>query len=542
MVIQAIGLTSASRGDEPPAVDDLTFDARPGEITVLLGDSGAGKSTVLRLMLELEPGRGITLFGGRPLHRHTHPANAVGVLLGDVPGHPSRTARGHLRMLAAAAGAPAERADQVLEIVGLRETAGRRLSTFSLGMDRRLGVAAALLGDPPALVLDDPAQGLSPHDTAWLYGLLKAYAARGGAVVVTSTDPKAAGRLGDRVVTVDKGRLVADQSAHEFGRRRLRPYVAVQSPQAERLGLLLTGDGTEITHESGSRIRVHGRTTAQVGEAAFRNGILLHRLADEVADTGVPEAPQAARPAAPLAVARAAVPPAGPARPVRYELRRLTGVRGPWLIALASVLVSGLATLALLRTGHHTFSLRLLTGWSHSLPLPPTALGGGLLGALAYGQEFRYPALAPAHAPVPRQLRLLLVKLVVNGSATVLVTLLGAALGLVVMRLEPGAGAPPAPFALASTTAASAALALVCCWAGVLAAGVFRTTALGMAGVLAVPLLVAPVVRRAASAPAIDVARLATQPVRYSFVLSLFALLCAYVATVLRRRNPISFR
>lgn len=544
MVIQAIGLTSASRGEEPPAVDDLSFDARPGEITVLLGDGGAGKSTVLRLMLELEPGRGITLFGGRPLHRHTHPANAVGVLLGEVPGHPSRTARGHLRMLAAAAGAPAERADQVLEIVGLRETAGRRLSTFSLGMDRRLGVAAALLGDPPALLLDDPAQGLSPHDTAWLYGLLKAYAARGGAVVVTCADPKAAGRLGDRVVTLDKGRLVADQSAHEFGCRRLRPYVAVHSPQAERLGLLLTDDGTEITHESGSRIRVHGATTAQVGETAFRNGILLHRLADEVADTGVPEGPlgDRDRPAVPLAAARAAVPPAGPARPVRYELRRLTGVRGPWLVALVSVLASGLATLALLRTGHDAFSLRLLTGWSHSLPLPPAALGGGLLGALAYGQEFRYPALAPAHAPVPRQLRLLLAKLVVNGSAATLIALLGTGLSLVVMRLEFGAGGLPAPFALASTTAASVALVLVCCWAGVLAAGVFRTTALGLAGVLAVPLLVAPVVRRAASAPAIDVVRMATQPVRYSFALSLFALLCAYAATVLRRRNPISFR
>lgn len=541
-MIQAIGLTSASRGSEPPAVDDLTFDARPGEITVLLGDSGAGKSTVLRLMLELEPGRGITLFGGRPLHRHPHPAAAVGVLLGDVPGHPSRTARGHLRMLAAAAGAPAERADHVLEVVGLHATAGRRLATFSLGMDRRLGIAAALLGDPPALLLDDPAQGLSPHDTAWLYGLLKAYAARGGAVVVACTDPKAAGRLGDHVVTLDKGRLVADQSAHEFGRRRLRPYVAVQSPQAERLGLLLADDGTEVTHESGSRIRVHGRTTAQVGEAAFRNGILLHRLADEVADTGVPEAPRADRPAAPLAAARAAVPPAGPARPVRYELRRLTGVRGPWLIALASVLLSGLATAALLRTGDHAFSLRLLTGWSHTMPLPPTALGGGLLGALAYGQEFRYPALAPAHAPVPRQIRLLLAKLVVNGCAAALIALLGTALGLVAMRLEPGPNGPYSPLSLATTAAASTALAIACCWAGVLSAGVFRTTPLGLAGVLAVPLLVAPAVRRAASTSALDMARLATQPVRYSFVLSLLALLCAYAATLLRRRNPISFR
>jgi hypothetical protein len=320
--------------------------------------------------------------------------------------------------------------------------------------------------------------------------------------------------------------------------------VAVQSPQAERLALLLTDDETEITHESGSRIRVHGASTAQVGETAFRHGILLHRLADEIADTGVPERPHGDRdrPTVPLAAARAAVPPAGPARPVRYELRRLTGVRGPWIVTATSVLASGLATLVLLRTGHHAFSVRLLTGWSHSLPLPPAALGGGLLGALAYGQEFRYPALAPANAPVPRQLRLLLAKLVVNGSAALLIALAGAALGLIAIRLELGPSGVPSPSVLASAVAAWSGLALVCSWAGVLAAGVFRTTALGLAGVLAVPLLVAPLVRRAATTPAIDAARLATQPVRYSFVLSLFALLCAYVVTVLRRRNPISFR
>ncbi|MFF3560432.1 ATP-binding cassette domain-containing protein [Streptomyces sp. NPDC002574] len=542
-MIQAIGLTSASRGDEAPAVDDLTFDARPGEITALLGDSGAGKSTALRLMLELEPGRGITLFGGRPLHRHAHPANIVGVLLGDVPGHPSRTARGHLRMLAAAAGAPAERADQVLEIVGLRDAADRRLGEFSLGMDRRLGVAAALLGDPPALLLDDPAQDLSPRDTAWLYGLLKTYAARGGTVVVTVSDPRTAGRLADRIVTLDAGRLVADQSAQEFGRGRLRPYVAVQSPQAERLALLLAGDETEITHESGSRICVYGTTTARIGETAFRHGILLHRLADEVGDTGVPESPHGDRApgAVSLAPVREARPPAGPARPVRYELRRLAGIRGPWLIALAGVLASALSTLVLLRTGHHAVSLRLLTGWAHSLPLPPAALGGGLLGALSYGQEFRYPALAPANAPVPRQLRLLLAKLVVNGGAALAIAGGAAAAGVVEAHFLGGHGLPRL-LVLARIAVTWGVLALVCCWAGVLAAGVFRTTALGLAGVLAVPLLVAPVVRRAATAPAIDAVRLATQPVRYSFVLSLFALLCAYVATVLRRRNPISFR
>ncbi|MDG4865040.1 ATP-binding cassette domain-containing protein, partial [Streptomyces sp. T-3] len=160
-MIQATGLTSNTRKDQPPAVDDVSFEARSGRVTALLGGPDSGTGTILRLMLELQPGRGITYFRGRPLRRIAHPAREVGVLLGDVPGHPARTVRGQLRMLCAAAGVPITRADEVLEAVGLVSLRDQRLGTLSRGMDRRLGLACALLADPHTLVLDSPAQGLS---------------------------------------------------------------------------------------------------------------------------------------------------------------------------------------------------------------------------------------------------------------------------------------------------------------------------------------------------------------------------------------------
>lgn len=234
-MLQAIGLTSNPRRDRPLAVDDLTFEARPGAVTALLGSSGSGKTTALRLMLELEPGRGITYFRGRPLHRIAHPPREVGVLLGDVPGHPSRTLRGQLRMLGAATGVPASRADELTKIVGLTGLERRRIGTLPIGADRRLGLASALLGDPHTLLLDEPAAGLSVPESAWLYELLRAHADKGGTVLYTTEDPKDAARNADRVVTLHGGRLVADQDAAEFARTRLRPRVAVRTPQAARL-------------------------------------------------------------------------------------------------------------------------------------------------------------------------------------------------------------------------------------------------------------------------------------------------------------------
>ncbi|MEU3463045.1 ATP-binding cassette domain-containing protein [Streptomyces sp. NPDC006733] len=564
----------------PPAVDDLSFEVRPGQVTGLLGPPGAGKSTTLRLMLELEAGRGVTLFDGVPLHELRHPAREVGVLLGDVPGHPGRTARGHLLMLTAALGVPAERADEVLDIVGLTGLADQRLSTYSLGMDRRLGLGAALLAQPRTLFLDEPSFGLTPREAAWVHALLRAYAADGGAVLVTGRDAKAIARTSDRVVSLDAGRLVADQSAEEFNRTRLRPHVAVHSPHAQRLAGVLTERGAEIASADGSRLVIYGTTSAHIGEIAYRNGILLHRLTDEVADLGAvatlhradgrgpaPDAPDAAdETAAPPvripAPAWAAVAPPTPAQPLRYELLRLSGIRTPWWIAALSLLASVAGALLLSRTGQAS-ALSMMSGWVPHLPLPPAALGAGLLGALAYGQEFRYPALAPAQVPVPRRLRLLAAKMLVSGAAALLIAAAAAVLDTVVLRVVLGPGAVPLPTDRPTQAAGWAALAVGCAWAGLLAAGLFRTTALGMAAVLAVPLVVAPAVRlvvrsRAGShlidasgallsvvggwpggvgSTAAGVTGRAVQPVGCAFVLSLTVLLCAHLATVLRGRG-----
>ncbi|MFE5740271.1 ABC transporter ATP-binding protein [Streptomyces celluloflavus] len=612
-MIQAIGLTSEPRGELPPAVDDLTFEARPGRITVLLGPAAAGKTTALRLMLQLEYGRGVALFRGRPLHRVPHPARELGVVLGDVPAHPARTARGHLRILGAAAGVPADRADDMLDLVGLSGLADQRLGGFSRGMDRRLGLAAALLGDPHTLVLDEPAEGVSPREAAWLHGLLRGYAAQGGAVLTTSRNVKEAARIADRVVTLEDGRLIADQEAADFRRTRLRPRVAVRSPHADRLAALLidesqradhtsdpaVGRAVEVVRESGTRISVYGSNCAAVGEAAFRHGIPVHRLADETGDTGpvVPlhradgrpqgladdtmsdtlalpaaeataPAPRPVRPAPAPFAGRLAIPrlPApGPARPLRYELRRAVGDRAGLLVAAASVLVSVVLALLLARHGGAPMS-RVLTGWPRQLPFPPAALGAGLIGALAFGQEFRYPALAPERGSVPRRLGLLLAKLLVSGAAAL-------ALGGCVLAADDAAArtlfGPDAVTGIAERpvlTAGWLGLLVGCAWAGVLAAGVFRSTTMGLAAVLAVPVLVVPLVqhvqhvvaepaaRSLAGLPArlrssalvqwpsgIDqgvlvVMRLATQPVGSALTLSLAALVCAYTLTMRRGR------
>jgi ABC-type multidrug transport system ATPase subunit len=291
-VIQAIGLTSTPRKEHPPAVDDVSFEAYTGHVTALLGVPGAGKTTALRLMLELQQGRGITYFRGRPLHRTPHPAHEAGVLLGDVPGHPARTVRGHLRMLCAVAGVPECRADEVLEEVGLVSLRGERLDTLSRGMDRRLGLACALLPDPQALVLDNLTDCLSSRESHWLHSRVRAHAEQGGTVLFTTADPKEAARTADRVVTLDQGRLVADQEVRDFARTRLRPRVAVRSPYAARLAALLTKEArsarrsVEVVREGGNRLSVYGSTCADVGETAFRHGILVHQLADEVGDMG----------------------------------------------------------------------------------------------------------------------------------------------------------------------------------------------------------------------------------------------------------------
>lgn len=586
-MLQAIGLTSTRRREHPPAVDDLTFEARPGRITALLGAPGAGKTTALRLALGLEAGRGVTYFRGNPLHRIAHPAAEVGALLGDVPGHPARTARSHLRMLSAAVGVPPSRADELLDVVGLGSLAQEQLGRLSRGMDRRLGLASALLGDPQTLVLDEPARDLSPRDRAWLFALLRAHADGGGTVLCAVADPKEAARVADRVVTLHGGRLVADQEAADFSRTRLRPRVAVRTPHAARLSAVLTREAraerrsVEVVDENSGVLTVYGSSCAEVGEAAFRHGVLVHRLADEAGDTGplpARAAPPAPAPAAgagggaatgtpggtPAATAlpRPPHPVRSPRWPLRYELRRILGVRTAPLVALAAVAAS-LALCVLLAGAGGTPKPRTLTAWPGYLPLPPAAFGAGLIGALAFGEEFRFPALATARGTAPRRLGLLLAKLGVTAAVAVVLAALTVAVDFQALRLVHGTELAALPRNWAAPAAGWVGLCIGCAWSGLLAAGIFRVTAAGIAAVLAVPVLVAPLVDKVFVVPAarsiagisgrlremawvelprqvdhwfVAAVRVLAQPVGAALTLSVAALICAYVLTALRRR------
>ncbi|MFJ3792977.1 ATP-binding cassette domain-containing protein [Kitasatospora sp. NPDC090091] len=299
-MIQITGLTKVYRRGTPPAVLDLTFDARAGAVTALLGPEDSGKSTALRLMLGLERGQGVALFDGRPYRRLRRPEREVGVLLagpggtgaassaGVVAGHPGRRAQSHLRMLAAAAGVPSRRADELLEQTRLAAVGDQRLRTFSPGMHRRLALAAALLGNPGTLVLDAPTDGLSPRNAEWFHSFLRSFGAAGGTVLVTTRAPKEAAELADRVITLDRGRLVADQPVTEFRRTRLSPEVAVRGPQMARLADLLVSQGAEVRRDGGAGIAVAGIGRTEIGELAYRNGILLHELADRVVEQPAP--------------------------------------------------------------------------------------------------------------------------------------------------------------------------------------------------------------------------------------------------------------
>ncbi|WP_145502721.1 ATP-binding cassette domain-containing protein [Streptomyces sp. CFMR 7] len=572
-MLQAIGLTSTPRRNAPPAVDDLTFEAPPGRVTALLGAPGAGKTAALRLMLELDSGRGVAYFRGRPLHRIAHPAREVGVLLGDVPGHPSRTVRGQLRMLCAAAGTPVTRADEMLEVVGLAGLGDQRLGTLSVGMDRRLGLASALLGDPHTLVLDDPADGLSPRENSWLHGLLRAHAAQGGTVLYATADPKEAARTADHVVTLDAGRLVADQDVTDFARTRLRPRVAVRTPHAARLAAVVSREAraaqrsVEVVPEANGRVTVYGSTCAEIGDTAFRHGVPVHQLADEIGDTGPaappPDGTEAHRPAADLSELPPPIrarPARGPLRPLRYELRRSLGVRTTTLIMAAVLLASAALSVLLARTGGTPLP-RALAAWPEVLPLPPAALGAGILGALSFGDEFRYPALAAGRGTVPRRIGLLLAKLTVTAGFALLLAALAVVCGAQCLRLFYGPELITVPANAVALGASWAGLNVGCAWAGLLAAGVFRVTGAGIAAVLAVPVLVVPLVQKVFAAPStrsvtglpgrlrelawwqlpqeadrwvLAVARMVAQPVGAALALSLSALVCAYLFTSLR--------
>jgi ABC-2 type transport system ATP-binding protein len=276
-VIEVRGLTK--RYGLTTAVDDLTFDVTPGRVTGFLGPNGAGKSTTMRVILGLDaPSAGSATVAGLSYRRYRRPLFEVGATLESGSVHPGRTARSHLAALAAANGIGAGRVEEVLDLVGLATAARRRAGEFSLGMRQRLGVAAALLGDPAVLVLDEPVNGLDPEGIVWVRTLLRSLAGEGRTVFVSSHLMAEMALTADHLIVIGRGRLLADTTVAEFIRRNSASHIRVRSPMAERLAELLRQSGAGVTVEADGALAVSGNDAASVGDLACRHGIALHEL------------------------------------------------------------------------------------------------------------------------------------------------------------------------------------------------------------------------------------------------------------------------
>ncbi len=279
-LIEATGLGKSYGATR--AVDGLAFTVRPGSVTGFLGPNGSGKSTTMRLMLGLDHGEGRTTFDGRTFSELQHPMRHVGALLEAKPFHPTRRARDHLRMLAAANGISSKRVDEVIALVGLESVARGRPKKFSLGMGQRLGIAAALLGDPDTLLLDEPSNGLDPQGITWLRTLLKHLAGEGRSVFVSSHLLQEMAVLADELVVIGRGRLVANGPVADFVTASGLGTVEVTSPDLAILIPVLKGQGATVVG-SGESVTVTGLGAAAIGDAAHEFGVRLHQLVDRQA-------------------------------------------------------------------------------------------------------------------------------------------------------------------------------------------------------------------------------------------------------------------
>jgi ABC-2 type transport system ATP-binding protein len=260
------------------AVDGVSFTVAPGRVTGFLGPNGAGKSTTMRMVLGLDrPTSGSVTVNGRRYADSPAPLREVGALLEARALHPGRSARDHLRWLAASNGIPVRRVDDVLDLVGLTSVAHTRVGRFSLGMGQRLGIAAALLGDPPVVVLDEPVNGLDPEGIRWVRTLARDLAAEGRTVFVSSHLMSEMAQTADHLLVIGRGRVLADCSTADFIAEHAASYVRVRSPQHDAVATLLRREGLDVAAH-GSELRVQGRDAAAIGELVGRSGLLLHEL------------------------------------------------------------------------------------------------------------------------------------------------------------------------------------------------------------------------------------------------------------------------
>jgi ABC-2 type transport system ATP-binding protein len=261
------------------AVDGLTFTVRPGHVTGFLGPNGAGKTTTMRVILGLDaPSSGTARINRKNYQELIRPLRQVGALLDATALHPGRTAEAHLASIARSNGIGRRRVTEMLQLTGLEAVADRRLKGFSLGMKQRLGIAAALLGDPPILMFDEPVNGLDTEGIAWIRQFFKALAVDGRTVLVSSHLMSEMAQTADRLIVIGRGRLIADTTTAELIESSTRKDVLVRSPRAAELTGLMTARGASVTREDDGALVVTGLDAAGIGDLAAEHGIPVHAL------------------------------------------------------------------------------------------------------------------------------------------------------------------------------------------------------------------------------------------------------------------------
>src|ERR1017187_4023824 len=269
---------------ETVAVDQLSFEVRPGQVTGFLGPNGSGKSTTMRMIMGLDnPNSGSVQVNGRPFRRLPWPLREVGALLEAKSVHPGRSAFNHLWALAQTNGISKTRVDEVLEMVGLTSVARKRTGTFSLGMGQRLGIAAALLGDPGVLLFDEPVNGLDPEGIRWVRMLLKRLASEGRTVLVSSHLMSEMALTADHLVVIGRGRLIAEQPVAEFIAQSSEHLVRVHTPQPSEFTEAMCSSGATVVREEDGALSVAGLNGQEIGDIAFVRQVALHELSPQLA-------------------------------------------------------------------------------------------------------------------------------------------------------------------------------------------------------------------------------------------------------------------
>lgn len=281
-MIEAAHLTK--RFGATVAVDDLSFTVRPGTVTGFLGPNGAGKTTAMRAIAGLvRPTSGTARVNGRPVAGHAAPMTEIGALLGPGTMHPGRSARSHLLALAATHGIGRARVREVLELTGIEAVAGRRVGTFSMGMGQRLGLAAALLGDPETLMLDEPINGLDPDGIVWVRHFLRSLAVEGRTVFLSSHLMSEMAQTADHLIVIGRGRLIADAPMADVLARAGSIRVSVKTPDADRLAAALAAPAVTVTSVARDELEVTGLDAAAIAVVARDRGVLLHEIATHTA-------------------------------------------------------------------------------------------------------------------------------------------------------------------------------------------------------------------------------------------------------------------